>query len=80
MCGLISEIYLNFHFPAPFGKELMHLVFMGQATLSALVILCPPKENPMLNIRGNQIELTKIHLGYCFLTMNHLWLHVARVI
>jgi hypothetical protein len=34
----------------------------------------------MLNIKGNQIELTKVHLGYYLLTMNHLWLHVARVI
>ncbi len=80
MCGLISKIFKKFPFPTLFGKELMHLVFVGQATLSALVTLCPPKENPMPNIKGNQIELTKVHLGYCFLTMNHLWLHVARVI
>jgi hypothetical protein len=74
------EIFLNFHFPTPFGKEFMHLVFVGQATLSALVTLCPPKENLMPNIKGNQIELTNVHLGCCFLTMNHLWLHVVRVI
>lgn len=58
----------------------MHFVFVGQTTLSVLVTLFPPKENPMPNIRGNQIEFIKIHLGYCFLTMNHLWLDVAKVI
>jgi hypothetical protein len=79
MCALISEIFKKFHFLAPFGKELMHLVFVGQTTLNALVTLCPPKENPMPNISGNQIEFTKVH-GYCFSTMNHLWLHVVRVI
>jgi hypothetical protein len=76
-----SNVWVDFreffliHFPAPFGTELMHLVLVGQATLNALVRLCP-----MPNIRGNQIELTKIHLGYCFLTMNHLWLHVVKLI
>jgi hypothetical protein len=25
------KMFLNFHVPPPFGKELMHLVFVGQA-------------------------------------------------
>jgi hypothetical protein len=59
----------KFSFSCPFWKGIDASCVCGASNLECLGDIVPTKENPMLNIKGNQIELTKIHLGYCF--FNH---------